>query len=43
MHWSIPDPFRGWEADNADLNNFRQTRDIIKDHINQFMKNLEKK
>ena len=43
IHWSISDPFRGWEADNADLNNFRQTRDIIKDHINRFMKNLEKK
>ena len=42
-HWSISDPFRGWETNKADLNNFRQTRDIIKDHINQFMKNLEKK
>ena len=42
-HWSIPDPFRVWKAKKADLNNFRQTRDIIKDHINQFMKNLGKK
>ena len=42
-HWSISDPFRGWKADNSDLNNFRKTRDIIKDYINQFIKNLEKK
>ena len=43
IHWNITDPFRGWKTKKNDLNNFRKTRDIIKEHIIQLINNLEKK
>tara|TARA_B100000427_G_C15475272_1_gene580464 strand:- start:261 stop:689 length:429 start_codon:yes stop_codon:yes gene_type:complete len=43
IHWSIEDPFQGWEINNANLKNFRRTRDKIKYHIDEFINNLERK
>jgi len=43
INWNITDPFRGWKTKKNDLNNFRKTKDIIKEHIIQLINNLEKK
>ncbi|MFL2983321.1 MAG: arsenate reductase ArsC [Candidatus Neomarinimicrobiota bacterium] len=42
IHWSIDDPFRGWDPNKSDINKFRKTRDELEFHINQFI-NGEKK
>lgn len=50
IHWSIPDPFRGWGADEEFFNSFRACRDLLNTHIQQFLasrdsvgKSLQKK
>jgi len=37
IHWSIDDPFRGWDSGEAHLNNFRKTRDELEDRIQKFI------
>tara|TARA_X000001036_G_scaffold281397_1_gene261305 strand:- start:293 stop:634 length:342 start_codon:yes stop_codon:yes gene_type:complete len=41
IHWSIDDPFRGWDAEERHLNNFRSTRDELKIRIQQFINEME--
>ena len=38
IHWSIDDPFRGWNFDPNQLDAFRETRGKIKKHIESFIK-----
>ena len=38
IHWSIDDPFRGWNFDLNQLSNFRQTREEIKARLLKFIK-----
>jgi len=38
IHWNIKDPFDGWSEDSMQLNNFRDTREIIKNYILKFLK-----
>ena len=42
IHWSIDDPFRGWNFDPNQLDAFRETREKIKKHIKSFLE-MEKK
>lgn len=37
-HWGLDDPFRGWEFDENQLHEYRKTRDIIKEKIENFLK-----
>ena len=37
IHWSIEDPFRGWNSGEAHLNNFRKTRDELENRIQKFI------
>jgi len=37
IHWSIDDPFRGWDSSQAHLENFRKTRKEIKNRILAFL------
>ena len=37
IHWSIDDPFRGWNFDPNQLDTFRETREKIKKHIESFI------
>ena len=37
IHWNINDPFHGWGAESGDLLPYRETRDIIKGHIESFI------
>jgi len=37
IHWSIDDPFRGWNFDPNQLDAFRETRGEIKKHIESFI------
>ena len=39
IHWSIPDPFTGWSGDERFLANYRSCRDLIKEHLEEFIKN----
>lgn len=39
LHWSIKDPFSGWNFDESQLDNFRATRNTIKAHIEKFLLN----
>ena len=41
IHWSIDDPFRGWDAKEGHLNNFRSTRGELKIRIKQFINEME--
>ena len=41
IHWSIDDPFRGWNTEEGHLNNFRSTRDELKFRIQQFINEME--
>ena len=43
IHWSINDPFRGWNFDPNQLDAFRKTREKIKKHIDSFIEMGEKK
>ena len=37
IHWSIEDPFRGWDFDPLDLDNFRKVREDINSRIKDFL------
>ena len=37
IHWSIEDPFNGWDFDPLDLNNFRKVRQDINSRIKDFL------
>ena len=37
IHWSIDDPFRNWNFDLNQLNNFRETREEIKLRLLKFV------
>lgn len=37
IHWSIPDPFYGWDLDSDQLDNFRETRNNIQERINAYL------
>ena len=41
LHWSIDDPFRGWDSDPSHLNNFRDTIKDVKDNIITFLNQME--
>ena len=41
IHWGIDDPFRGWDAGEGHLKNFRITRDELQDRIQQFINEME--
>ena len=41
IHWSIDDPFRGWDAKEGHLNNFRSTRGKLRILIQQFINEME--
>jgi arsenate reductase len=38
IHWSIKDPFKGWELNPDDLVNFTRTRDDLIERIKNFVK-----
>ena len=37
IHWSIDDPFEGWEFDESQIQSFRDTREEIKQRIIKFL------
>ncbi len=37
IHWSIADPFEGWEFDESQIQAFRDTREEIKQRIIEFL------
>ena len=37
LHWSIKDPFAGWDADDEYLDSFRKTRETICTRIEEFL------
>ena len=37
IHWSIEDPFNGWDFDPLDLDNFRKVREEINSRIKDFL------
>lgn len=39
LHWSIEDPFSGWDFSNESLDTFRETRAIINKRIDEFLIN----
>ena len=41
IHWSIDDPFQGWDENEKNLNNFRRTRIELKDRIQKFINEME--
>jgi len=41
IHWSIDDPFRGWDSEESHLKNFRKTRDELRTRIQDFIKEVE--
>ena len=40
IHWSIDDPFHGWGAEPNDLEPYRDTREELKNRINDFLAEL---
>tara|TARA_Y100000590_G_scaffold360603_1_gene416958 strand:+ start:42 stop:461 length:420 start_codon:yes stop_codon:yes gene_type:complete len=40
LHWSIDDPFRGWDYNENQIELFRETRQEINDRITDFLKNF---
>ena len=38
IHWSIEDPFKGWDLDSDDLLNFRKTREDLTERIKNLLK-----
>ena len=41
IHWSIDDPFQGWDKNEKNLNNFRKTRIELKGRIQKFINEME--
>ena len=39
FHWSIEDPFKGWDFDETQIQSFRDTREEIKLRIIKFLQN----
>ena len=39
LHWSIDDPFKGWNFDEGQIQSFRDTREEIKQRIIKFLQN----
>ena len=39
LHWSIDDPFKGWNFDEGQIQSFRDTREEIKLRIIKFLQN----
>ena len=37
IHWSIEDPFQGWTFEKSQLDSFRDTREVIKKKIGDFI------
>ena len=37
IHWSIDDPFKGWDFNQTHLNNFRKTLEDIENRIYKFL------
>ena len=40
LHWSIDDPFRGWDYNENQIRSFRKTRQEINDRIIDFLKSF---
>ena len=40
LHWSIDDPFRGWDYNENQMESFRKTRKEIKERIIDFLKSF---
>tara|TARA_B000000475_G_C15955049_1_gene430412 strand:+ start:50 stop:466 length:417 start_codon:yes stop_codon:yes gene_type:complete len=38
LHWSVEDPFKGWDLDSDDLLNIRKTREDLTKRIKNFLK-----
>ena len=38
IHWSVEDPFKGWDLDSDDLLNFRETREDLTKRIKNLLK-----
>tara|TARA_Y100000590_G_scaffold448774_1_gene585948 strand:- start:212 stop:631 length:420 start_codon:yes stop_codon:yes gene_type:complete len=38
LHWSIDDPFKGWDYNENEINSFRETRKEIHSRIINFLK-----
>jgi len=38
LHWSIKDPFSGWDANDDYLDAFRETRETVCERIDEFLK-----
>jgi len=41
LHWSIDDPFRGWEYNENQMESFRETRKEITEKIIDFIQNQQ--
>ena len=39
IHWSIDDPFQGWDIKNNKIDSYRETRNILKKNIKELIKN----
>ena len=37
IHWNIKDPFNGWSNDQKELQPYRNTRDDLKNRIDNFL------
>ena len=37
IHWSIDDPFKGWNFDTSQMDSFRETRREIKEKLEAFL------
>ena len=37
IHWSVDDPFRGWNQNESQLDNFRETRQDLKTRIQKLL------
>ncbi len=37
IHWSLEDPFHGWDVDESKLPDYRKTRDDLKQRIEEFL------
>ena len=39
IHWSIDDPFKGWNFDTSQMDSFRETRREINERLETFLEN----